>query len=161
MKTNGGFLISKIKQIQGRVFEKLLANHGISEFNGAQGRILFVLWEKDRITISELSKKTGLAKTTLTSMLDRLEETEYIQRIYDPADRRTVKIGLTEKAQGMQKKYNEVSEEMNIIFYKGFTENEILDFENYLGKILENLTNIWKDNYYGQNYQIWNQKAAW
>lgn len=142
MKTNGGFLISKIKQIQGRVFEKLLANHGISEFNGAQGRILFVLWEKDRITISELSKKTGLAKTTLTSMLDRLEETEYIQRIYDPADRRTVKIGLTEKAQGMQKKYNEVSEEMNIIFYKGFTENEILDFENYLGKILENLTNI-------------------
>ena len=142
MKTNGGFLISKIKQIQGRVFEKLLANHGISEFNGAQGRILFVLWEKDRITISELSKKTGLAKTTLTSMLDRLEETEYIQRIYDPADRRTVKIGLTEKAQGMQKKYNEVSEEMNIIFYKGFTENEILDFENYFGKILENLTNI-------------------
>lgn len=142
MKTNGGFLISKIKQIQGRVFEKLLANHGINEFNGAQGRILFVLWEKDRITISELSKKTGLAKTTLTSMLDRLEETEYIQRIYDPADRRTVKIGLTEKAQGMQKKYNEVSEEMNIIFYKGFTENEILDFENYLGKILENLTNI-------------------
>ena len=142
MKTNGGFLISKIKQIQGRVFEKLLANHGISEFNGAQGRILFVLWEKDRITISELSKKTGLAKTTLTSMLDRLEETEYIQRIYDPADRRTVKIGLTEKAQGMQKKYNEVSEEMNIIFYKGFTENEILDFENYPRKILENLTNI-------------------
>ena len=142
MKTNGGFLISKIKQIQGRVFEKLLANHGISEFNGAQGRILFVLWEKDRITISELSKKTGLAKTTLTSMLDRLEETEYIQRIYDPADRRTVKIGLTEKAQGMQKKYNEVSEEMNTIFYKGFPENEILDFENYLGKILENLTNI-------------------
>ena len=118
MKTNGGFLISKIKQIQGRVFEKLLANHGISEFNGAQGRILFVLWEKDRITISELSKKTGLAKTTLTSMLDRLEETEYIQRIYDPADRRTVKIGLTEKAQGMQKKYNEVSEEMNIILKK-------------------------------------------
>lgn len=43
-RTNGGFLISKIKQIQGRVFERMLDENGISEFNGAQGRILFVLW---------------------------------------------------------------------------------------------------------------------
>ena len=70
-KTDGGILITRIKQLQGRIFEKLLAAHGISEFNGAQGRILFVLWEKDGIPISELAKKTGLAKTTLTSMLDR------------------------------------------------------------------------------------------
>ncbi len=85
-KTNGGFLISKIKQIQGRVFEKLLAEHGISEFNGAQGRILFILWEQDNITISELSQKTGLAKTTLTGMLDRLEEMGHIQRKSSPND---------------------------------------------------------------------------
>ena len=51
--TNGGFLITKIKQIQGRVFEKLLCEYGINEFNGAQGRILFVLWEKDDIPIRE------------------------------------------------------------------------------------------------------------
>ena len=36
-KTNGGFLISQIKQIQGRVFERLLLEAGIEEFNGAQG----------------------------------------------------------------------------------------------------------------------------
>ncbi|MCM1488702.1 MAG: MarR family transcriptional regulator [Firmicutes bacterium] len=142
MKTNGGFLISKIKQIQGRQFEKLLVKHGISEFNGAQGRILFVLWEEDCIAISELSRKTGLAKTTLTGMLDRLEAAGYIQRIYDPSDRRTVRIKLTNNAADMREKYCEVSEEMNEIFYKGFTENEILDFENHLGKILENLTKI-------------------
>ena len=44
-KSYGGFLIGKIKQIQGRVFEKMLIENGISEFNGAQGRILFVLWQ--------------------------------------------------------------------------------------------------------------------
>ena len=61
-KTRGGFLRSKIKQIQGRVFEKLLSEHGISDFNGAQGRILFVLWEIDNINIREMSDKTGLEK---------------------------------------------------------------------------------------------------
>lgn len=138
-KTNGGFLISKIKQIQGRVFEKLLAEHGISEFNGAQGRILFVLWEQDNITISELSQKTGLAKTTLTSMLDRLEEMGHIQRINSPHDRRALKIVLTREARGLKKRYDAVSAEMNEIFYGGFSDEEIFTFEAYLGKVLENL----------------------
>lgn len=138
-KTNGGFLISKIKQIQGRVFEKMLAEYGISEFNGAQGRILFVLWERDDIPISMLSEKTGLAKTTLTSMLDRLEKSGNITRTFDPADRRTVRIRLTERARGLRGKYEEVSAEMNAVFYRGFGDDEILVFEEALGRILENL----------------------
>ena len=139
-KTNGGFYISKIKQIQSRIFEKLLTEHGINEFNGAQGRILFVLWSSDDIPIKELSEKTGLAKTTLTSMLVRLEAQGHIKRSAAPNDRRTVNIRLTEKAKHLRKSYEDVSEEMNEIFYKGFTDDEIQHFENYLGKILENLT---------------------
>lgn len=140
-KTNGGFLISKIKQIQGRVFEKLLSEYGINQFNGAQGRILFVLWNEDNMPISRLSEKTGLAKNTLTGMLDRLETSGHIQRVYDPNDRRTVKIMLTKNAKSMKKKYEEVSMRMNKIFYKGFSDKEILDFEKKLLRILENLTN--------------------
>ncbi len=147
-KTNGGFLITKVKQIQGRVFERLLTEHGISEFNGAQGRILFVLWDKDDIPIRELSEKTGLAKTTLTSMLDRLERSGHITRVFDPADRRTVHIRLTERARSLRSKYDEVSAEMSEIFYKGFGDDEILTFEKGLGKILENL--IEKENENGQ-----------
>lgn len=147
-KTNGGFLIGKIKQIQARIFEKLLDKHGISEFNGAQGRILFVLWAEDGIPIIKLSKRTGLAKTTLTSMLDRLAASGHIVRQYDSADRRTVRIKLTDAAKGLREKYDSVSEEMNEIFYKGFTDDEILDFENSLGKILENL--VEKENENGQ-----------
>ncbi len=143
-KTNGGFLIGKIKQIQGRVFERMLAEHGISEFNGAQGRILFVLWGRDDIPITELSRETGLAKTTLTSMLDRLENSGHVSRTFDPNDRRAVRIRLTEKARGLRIKYDEVSAEMNEVFYGGFRDEEILAFENSLGKVLENL--IEKEN---------------
>ena len=147
-KTGGGFLISKIKQIQGRVFEKLLSEYGISEFNGPQGRILFVLWERDDIPISELSKQTGLAKTTLTSMLDRLESSGHIERTPDPTDRRTVRIRLTKNARALRPKYDEVSARMNEIFYGGFSDAEVLAFEKALGKILENL--IEKENENGQ-----------
>lgn len=143
-RTSGGFLVSKIKQIQGRVFERMLDENGISEFNGAQGRILFVLWKTDNIPISVLSERTGLAKTTLTSMLDRLEISGHIRRAPDPDDRRAVRICLTENAEALQEKYERVSAMMNEVFYRGFSDNEILAFEEGLGKILENL--IEKEN---------------
>lgn len=139
-KTDGGILITRIKQLQGRIFERLLDAHGISEFNGAQGRILFVLWEEDGIPISGLAKKTGLAKTTLTSMLDRMEQRNLIERVYSTTDRRTVKIRLTETASGLQEKYERVSDEMNQIFYKGFRDEEIFALETGLRKVLTNLS---------------------
>ena len=38
MKMNGGFLITKIKQLGDRIFEKILSEKNIDAFNGAQGR---------------------------------------------------------------------------------------------------------------------------
>lgn len=138
-KANGGFLISQIKQISGRIFEKLLAQAGVDAFNGAQGRILYVLWQQDNIPIAELSKKTGLARTTLTSMLDRMEQSELLTRTYDKADRRQIRISLTGQARLLSSEYERVSRAMNEIFYAGFLDEEIVAFEDYLQRILKNL----------------------
>lgn len=146
MKTDGGFLITQIKQVSGRIFEKELINAGIGEFNGAQGRILYVLWQHDNIPIVELSRKTGLAKTTLTSMLDRMEEVNLVTRVFDQADRRQIRIHLTDKARSLNNEYNKVSEHMNDIYYAGFTENEIILFEQTLQRVLTNLNE--KENSY-------------
>ena len=40
MNTQGGYLVSRIHQVGGRLFDKLLAEADIDAFNGAQGRIL-------------------------------------------------------------------------------------------------------------------------
>lgn len=138
-KKQGGFLISQIKHLSGRIFEKLLLNAGIDAFNGAQGRILYVLWQEDEIPIVELSKKTGLAKTTLTSMLDRMERAGLVVRVFDKSDRRQVRISLTEEAWALSDEYDKVSREMSEIFYAGFSDNEIVEFEDTLERILYNL----------------------
>lgn len=138
-KTNGGFLIGQIKQRQARIFERLLSEHGIQEFNGAQGRILYVLWQSDNIPIVELSHKTGLAKTTLTSMLDRMEKSDLITRIVDSTDRRQIRIVLTPTARRLNTIYQKVSLQMSEIFYEGFSDEEIQVFETFLSRILNNL----------------------
>ena len=79
MESRTGFLISQIKQVQARIFQRLLQECGVEEFNGPQGHILYVLWQKDEVPIVELSQKTGLAKNTLTAMLGRMEEQGLIE----------------------------------------------------------------------------------
>ena len=37
MEMNGGFLVTKIKQLGDRIFEKILSEKNIDAFNGAQG----------------------------------------------------------------------------------------------------------------------------
>jgi DNA-binding MarR family transcriptional regulator len=138
-KRQGGFLIAKIHQLSGRIFSRILKQHNIHEINPAQGRILFVLWEHDEIPISELSKKTQLEKSTLTAMLDRLENDGFIRRMASEDDRRKTIIKRTDKDKSFQKAYYQISEEMTALFYKDFSEREVDKFEKYLERILDNL----------------------
>ena len=139
IKTYGGFLISRIHQLQARAFEKLLRESGVDAFNGAQGRILYVLWEHEMLTITEIGRLTSLAKTTLTSMLDRMEQAGLIMRVPDKKNRRQIFVAITEKAKGYKADYDRVSEQMNVLFYQGFSEDQVESFESTLRKIIDNL----------------------
>lgn len=125
--------------MQARVFEKMLKESGIDIFNGAQGRILYVLWEHEKLTITQIGKLTSLAKTTLTGMLDRMEESGLIERIPDQQNRRQIFVVITQKAKAYRKDYDAVSERMNELFYQGFSAEEIEAFEGTLQRIIENL----------------------
>lgn len=139
MESRTGFLISQIKQVQARIFQRLLQDSGVEEFNGPQGRILYVLWQKDEVPIVDLSQKTGLAKNTLTVMLGRMEEAGLIEKKASDSDKRQSLIVLTGKAKNLQEKYDEVSQKMNSVFYDGFTEKEVATMDGFLDRIIENL----------------------
>ena len=139
MDTKGGFLISRIKQVGGRLFDRMLAAADVDAFNGAQGRILYVLWQHDGLTISQISAQTSLANTTLTSMLDRMEQSGLIIRTPSPTDRRALLIRLTDRAWTLREDYHRISQQMNNLYYQGFTEAEVRQFEGYLQRVLDNL----------------------
>ncbi|UCC20285.1 MAG: MarR family transcriptional regulator [Promethearchaeota archaeon] len=142
----GGFLITKIRQLSQRIFNKLLEDNKLDEISAAQGRVMFPLWQKDNISFQDLKKKALLSKATLSYMLDKLEEAGHIKRIRSEKDKRTIYIKLTKKNKELQEKYYQVSKEMADIFYKDFSEKEIDEFENYLRRLLESLTSYYEKN---------------
>lgn len=137
--SRSGSLMSQIRHIGGRVFERILQRSGVDAFNGPQGRILDALWQEDGVPVREISVKTGLAGSTLTSMLDRLEKAGLIRRMPSAEDRRVTLIFLTEQAKKLQRQYEAVSMKMNEVYFSGFTDGEIEALEGYLERILTNV----------------------
>ena len=139
MKTEGRYLIGRIKYLSGRRLNKLFSESGLNEFNGEQGKILYQLWKKEGISSKDIASETGLAINTLTNMLDKMEKEDLIYRKQSTKDKRKKNVFLTDKGKFLESKSKIVTDKMDEIFYKGFSESEIEMFENMLRKIIVNM----------------------
>lgn len=65
--------------------------------NFAQSLILWCLLEKDGSTLSEIGMRAQIENSSLTTMVDKLEKEQLVERRLDPQDRRMIRLFLTEK----------------------------------------------------------------
>lgn len=140
-KHYGGTLISQVKQLQDRAFNKILKEEGIYEFNGQQGRILFALWKNEKLSLIELSRRTSLAKTTLSAMVERMKNEGLLIVEGSKEDKRSLVIYLSDKSLSLEEKINKATKKISDIFYKDFSEEEANELDRLLGKVKENLCN--------------------
>jgi DNA-binding MarR family transcriptional regulator len=64
--------------------------------SGAEINALANLGGGGTLSVRQLSERTGTRPSTLTGLLDRLENRGYLTRELDPADRRSFRLPLTE-----------------------------------------------------------------
>jgi DNA-binding MarR family transcriptional regulator len=74
-----------------------LASDPELDVSQAEAHVLAHLHESGPARISELHERFGHRRSTLTSVLDRLERRALVTRKKDPADRRSFVVNLTKK----------------------------------------------------------------
>lgn len=130
-----------IRLLNGRLFQKLLSQDSEALYRSEQGKILTVLWKSETgcATATDIALATGLTNNTLTSMIKKLEEQNLV--IISPCgiDKRKKYVKLTEQGWSQKEVGHRVSQKLDTIFYKGFTEEEIRQFEGFQERILANL----------------------
>jgi DNA-binding MarR family transcriptional regulator len=62
-----------------------------------QLRLMYLLYQRDEQTITELAEHMHVRKPTITGLTDRLIKHKLIRRLSDPADRRVVRRALTKE----------------------------------------------------------------
>lgn len=74
----------------------------------AQYMLLMVLWERDRQSVSEICEHMRLASSTVTPLLQRLEQSGLVVRQRDTVDARQTLVCLTKQGQQMEERCREV-----------------------------------------------------
>ncbi|MEJ2142240.1 MAG: MarR family transcriptional regulator [Gammaproteobacteria bacterium] len=73
----------------------------VSGVTGPQLLVLHAINKSKEITTGHIAREVNLSQATVTSILDRLEAKEYVQRIRSTTDKRKVYVSLTIKGQGL------------------------------------------------------------
>ena len=90
-------------------FEEQMADTDLSP---QEGHVLSYLNSYAPCPISELVRVFGLKQSTLTSLLDRLEERDLITRAVNPEDRRSFLIEVTREGKALAQKLNRLTERL-------------------------------------------------
>lgn len=126
------FKLNRVRRKIHRYYEVKLAQFKITP---AQFYVLSALWDKDEIRFKDLSKRLDMDGATLTGVLDRMEKRDFIQRIEDPKDRRSVLVCLTTKSKEIRPQMIELAQDLDAKFKKEVDEEDY----NKLLEVLDKL----------------------
>lgn len=100
--------------------------------------VMMVLWEYETIDMKTLGDKLSLDSSTLTPLLNRLIEKEYLSKARDEQDRRLVIIRLKPQGLEIKKQAKEIPEQIYEMVHLTLEEAENL--RRILDKIVDKLS---------------------
>ncbi|WP_088186183.1 MarR family transcriptional regulator [Desulfosporosinus sp. FKA] len=126
------YKLSRVMRKLYRYYESNLSTYGITP---SQFYVLTVVWENDGLKFKDLAKRLEMDGSTLTSILDRMERQDLVERRDDPEDRRSLLVCLKEKARANILEMTNLAEKMDQEIKERFSREEYAIFE----KVLESL----------------------
>ncbi|HQL37609.1 MAG TPA: MarR family transcriptional regulator [Bacillota bacterium] len=126
------FLLTKTQQVVFQQFKASLAKYDVTP---VQYGVLKCLWSHDCQNPSQIAGSLFLDASTITGILDRMENKDMIKRIADPKDKRSIKVVLTERGRLLEEPVTKVIEEENKKVLHALNEEEREKLAEYLNRI--------------------------
>lgn len=121
--------------------EQKLEENGIDDLITSQGNILTALYENNgKLTMSQIAKKIGKDKSTVTSLINKLLKCGYINKLRNEDDKRVTYVTITDKGRQLEYKFNSITSQVHETAYKNFTPEEKEIFLKLLKKLNMNFT---------------------
>jgi len=114
---------------------------GIGVYRG-QPPVLFMLWEKEGRTHSELAKRIHVQPATMTKMIQRMERAGFVERRSDPDDERVSRVYLTDAGHAIRAEMQEIFQGLEQEALAGFSADERDSLRQLLSKIRDNLLRV-------------------
>lgn len=133
------YALTKIRQGLFAFLESELLKNNIQDIAPSYGDILYIIDSHGPLTLQELARLALKDKSTVSSVVKKLEENGYVTKVKGGDDGRFVKIKLTPKAKKIKTVLWKISNDMNKRLFEGLSEEEKKSLFSILGKINNNI----------------------
>lgn len=132
--------ISEIMHCLRRIFkaiqqysEAVLKEFGVT---GPQLWALRTIYDEGRLSMGDLSQRMYLHMSTVSGVVDRLEEKGYVERTRGDEDRRVVKISLTKAGKKLVQRGPEAAQGKLLHGLESLSQREVLIIRSSLEKVV-------------------------
>jgi DNA-binding MarR family transcriptional regulator len=130
-----GYLLKRVGNQLKITFDRALAEY---DMTSAQLGIFLKLLHGQASTAADLARETMTDTGSMTRMLDRLEEKEFVVRTRSLEDRRVVQVELTAKGKQLADQMTQVVVDGLNHHLRGFSPQEIAQFKDFLWRMIAN-----------------------
>lgn len=102
--------------------------------------ILNFLGKEGESRMTDLARFMNVTTAAMTGLVDRLVRYSYVARIFDPADRRIIKIKITNKGSLLVKNVNQQKRQMIIDIFGRLSQQERQDYLRIITRVRDVLT---------------------
>ena len=138
MEYQMGFLLSRATWAMNNAVNRLVRENGHTDISVAYFAVLQALWESDRMSITDLGEEAQLEKSTMTSLIDRMEASGLVRREDHPTDRRAYQICLTPRGRELEKKLDEVVSRVYKHLTRGISEEDLQKAIKVCKRLIQN-----------------------
>ncbi|WP_460100673.1 MarR family winged helix-turn-helix transcriptional regulator [Pseudomonas sp. H3_C08] len=128
-----GLLLGRAALLKDRIIDTHMEPHGIT---AAQFKVLIIMAQYGVDTPAELCRHLSLDSGSMTRMLDRLEQKDFLARQRSEGDRRQVQLKLTEQGQQLADRLPHIGADAMNELAGAVTPDELNTLEYILKKIL-------------------------
>lgn len=101
--------IARIREQANLLIEEELRGSSMTGLLPAHGSVLNYLFEqRGPVAIKEVVKRVGRVKSTVTGMLNTLEQHGYVRKTPSDTDRRVILVELTEKGRALKPNFDRI-----------------------------------------------------
>jgi len=118
-----------------KAFDRRAVGLGVTR---AQWKVLFRLDRRPGLRQIELADMLDIEPITLSRIVDRLEESELVERLADPSDRRAWRLHVTARARPLIAKLRAVADDMIAEAFAGIDPKDIEITRHVLSRAREN-----------------------
>jgi len=132
--------IARIREQANLLIEEELRGSSMTGLLPAHGSVLnYLFQQRGPVAIREVVKRVGRVKSTVTGMLNTLEQHGYVHKTASDTDRRVILVELTKKGRALKPNFDRISERLIRRLYGSMSQQDRETLARLLSELERNL----------------------